>query len=120
MPHATSPQGRPASHSVSHSLSPCSMGTYSSHPRSPTYEMREASTRCVPTSTTRQVQNLKPSFVTSSDVVDERMSRARGPHSPIVVMDEVRSASCAPPTRLSRNHFLSDMPAAPPVTTRKC
>ncbi len=63
--------------------------------------------------------NLKPSLETSSDVVEETMSRARGPQSPIVVMEDVRSASCAPPTRWSRNHFLSDIPAAPPVTTRK-
>ena len=73
----------------------------------------------MPISSTRQAPNLKPSFETSSEVVDARMSRARGPHSPIVVIADVRSTSSAPAVRWSRNHFLSDMPAAPPVTTRK-
>src|SRR5947209_12159636 len=49
MPQAARPWGLPASHSASQSFSPCSTGTYSSHPRSPTYEMREARTRTVPT-----------------------------------------------------------------------
>src|SRR5256886_4681400 len=88
-----------------------------SQPRSPTYEMREASTRWVPISIVRQVPNLNPSLETSSDVVLARMSRARGPHSPIVVIDEVMSASSAPATSWSRDHFPSDIPAAPPVTT---
>ena len=74
----------------------------------------------MPISIVRQVPNLKASFETSSDVVLARMSRARGPHRPIVVMDDVMSTSSAPRTSWSRNHFLSDMPAAPPVTTLKC
>ena len=84
--------------------------------------MREASTRSVPTSIVRQVPNGKPSCETSSLVTLARMSRARGPQRPIVVMAEVRSASCAVPSagRWSANHLRSDMPWAPPVTTRKC
>src|SRR6266849_3003590 len=122
MPQAARPCGRPASHSVSHSRRPCSTGTYSSHPRSPTYEMREARTGTVPMSIERHVPNLNPSFETSSVVAAERMSRARGPHRPIVDIAEVRSCSWADPSagRWSRNHFLSDMPEAPPVTTRNC
>jgi hypothetical protein len=36
MPTGTRPWGRPASQTVSHTLAPCSIGTYSSQPRSPT------------------------------------------------------------------------------------
>src|SRR5438034_2882897 len=101
MPHAARPCGRPASQSASHNLRPCSIGTYSSQPRSPTYEMREASTRWVPISIVRQVPNLNPTLETSSDVVLARMSRARGPHSPIVVIDEVIDRKS---TRLNSSH----------------
>ena len=46
----------------------------------------------------RAVPNLKPSWLTSALVSCERMSRARGPQSPIVVHEEVRSAIWAPVT----------------------
>ena len=50
-----------------------------------------------------------------------RTSRARGPHSPIVVYADVQ-VDDRPPTpsagMRSENHFLSTMPWAPPVTTR--
>ena len=62
--------------------------------------------------------NGKPSFETSSLVIDARMSRARGPQSPTVHHVDVRSSIRASPARLSANHFLSAMPCAPPVTTR--
>src|SRR5438477_25561 len=44
--------------------------------------MRDASTRWVPISSIRHVPNLKPSFVTSSEVAPARTSRAFGPHRP--------------------------------------
>ena len=47
------------------------------------------------------------------------MSRAFGPHRPIVESSSVRSTSVAPSTRWSVNHLRSAMPWAPPVTTRK-
>src|SRR6266850_2153881 len=120
MPHGARPCGLPASQSASQRFKPWSIVMYSSHPRSPTYEIRDASTRSVPTSIVLQVPNLNPSLETSSEVTLDRMSRARGPHSPIVVIDEVRSETCADPSaaRWSLNHFLSPMPEAPPVTTR--
>ena len=83
--------------------------------------MREASTRSGPISMTRQVPNGKPSFDMSVVVTDCRMSRAAGPQMPSVVYVEVRSTTCAVPSAgsWSVNHFLSAMPWAPPVTTRK-
>src|ERR671936_221187 len=42
MPAGTMPCAPPASATRSHRRAPCSSGTYSSQPRSPTYEMREA------------------------------------------------------------------------------
>ena len=49
------------------------------------------------------------------------MSRARGPHSPIVVYADVRSITAAPPVggQWAANQARSAMPCAPPVTTRK-
>jgi hypothetical protein len=107
---------------MSHSRAPCSIGTYSSQPRSPTYEIRDASTRSGPISIVSQVANGKPSCDTSALVSEPRMSRARGPHSPSVVQLDVRSKICAVPSsgRWSRYHLRSAMPCAPPVTTRKC
>src|SRR5260370_651342 len=66
--------------------------------------MREASTRSVPTSIVRHMPNLKPSFETSSEVTPARMSRALRPHSPIVVMEEVRSERAAVPFRGPARH----------------
>ena len=63
--------------------------------------------------------NGKPSLETSVLVTDARMSRARGPHSPTVHCCDVWSSIRAPSFRWSANHFLSAMPCAPPVTTRK-
>jgi hypothetical protein len=68
-----------ASATMSHSRAPCSIGTYSSQPRSPTYEIREASTRSGPISIVSQVANGKPSCETSALVSEPRMSRAAGP-----------------------------------------
>src|ERR1700730_13826093 len=118
MPAGTIPCGCPASHTAFHSFAPSPIGTYSSQPRSPTYEIRDASTSRPSTETLLQVLNGKPSLETSSDVIDARMSRARGPHRPTVHQVDVRSSICALPARLSANHFLSAMPWAPPVTTR--
>jgi len=80
--------------------------------------MREATTSSPLTDTFCHVLNGKASFETSSLVIDSSTSRARGPQSPTVQHDEVRSSIRASPTRLSTNHFLSAMPCAPPVTTR--
>ncbi len=82
--------------------------------------MREASTVAPPSSISRQVPNLKPSLETSAAVTDCRMSLARGPHTPSVVQAEVTSVTAALSGRWPANHFRSDMPVAPPVTTRKC
>ena len=62
-----------------------------------------------------------PSCETSALVTLLRMSLARGPQSPSVVNALVWSWICAEPSsgRWSANHFLSDIPYAPPVTTRK-
>ena len=97
---------------------PRSIGTYSSQPRSPTYEMRDARPPAV-TSSVFHVANGKPSFETSSLVIDERMSRDRGPQRPSVHSAEVWSSMRASRRRWSANHFLSAIPCAPPVTTRK-
>ena len=80
-PRAASPRARPRRPSA----------TYSSQPSSPTYEMREASTVVPPTAISRQVRKPKPSSDTSSSVSEDRMSRARGPHRPIVETSSVRS-----------------------------
>ena len=45
-----------------------------------------------PTSISRQVPNANPACDTSSAVTEASTSLARGPHSPIVVQAEVRSA----------------------------
>ena len=66
----------------------------------------------------RQVPNGNPSCDTSSAVTAASTSLARGPHSPIVVQAEVRSARNAPSGRWRRIHAASDIPVAPPVTTR--
>src|SRR5688500_9199277 len=89
MPAGTVPCGCPASQTMSHKRAPWSIGTYSSQPRSPTYEMRDASTGSDSISIVRQVANGKPSCDTSSPVVLARMSRARGPHRPSVHHCEV-------------------------------
>ena len=49
-------------------------------------------------STDFEVRNGNPACETSSDVAPARMSRARGPHSPIVVNELVASNSCAEPS----------------------
>ncbi len=85
------PCGWPASASVSQSRWPCSIGTYSSQPSSPTYEIREASTGIPPSSIVRHVPNGKPAFDTSSEVAEATTSRARGPQIPAVHQDEVAS-----------------------------
>src|SRR2546430_7724444 len=54
-----SPNGWPASQTKSHRRAPCSKGTYSSQPSSPTYEMREARTCTGPTSMPLHVPNGK-------------------------------------------------------------
>src|SRR5260221_613383 len=105
MPAGTIPCGRPASHTTYHNRPPSPIGTYSSQPRSPTYEIRDASTSRPSTETFFHVLNGKASFETSSDVIDARMSRARRPQSPTVHHVEVKSSICAVPTRLSANHF---------------
>ena len=67
---------------MSHSRAPCSIGTYSSQPRSPTYEIRDASTRTGPISIVLQVANGKPSCETSSLVTrGEDVARARPPEA---------------------------------------
>ncbi len=71
-----------------------------------------------PTSISRQVPNPNPACETSSAVTEASTSLARGPHSPIVVQAEVRSARNAPDGRWSLTHLASDLPVAPPVTTR--
>src|SRR5438105_13220634 len=81
--------------------------------------MRDASTSIPSTETVFHVLNGNPSFETSSLVIEERTSRERGPQSPTVHHVDVRSSIRASPTRLSANHFLSAIPCAPPVTTRK-
>src|SRR6266850_1227813 len=83
--------------------------------------MRDASVRSESTSIVRHEANGNASCETSSEVSDARMSRARGPHRPSVVHDEVRSVICAEPSsgRWSAYHLRSAMPCAPPVTTRK-
>src|SRR6266849_7560344 len=118
MPAGTMPCGCPAAHTASQRREPSPIGTYSSQPRSPTYEMREASTSSPSTETFFHVLNGKPSFETSSEVIADKTSRARGPQSPTVHHEDVRSSIDASPTRLSANHFLSSIPCAPPVTTR--
>ncbi|CAB5021852.1 unannotated protein [freshwater metagenome] len=122
IPTGIRPCDWPGSQSMSQSRAPCSIGTYSSQPRSPTYEMREASTRRGPISTMRQVPNPKPSWLMSALVSDCTMSRARGPQIPNVVMVDVWSTTCAVPSagHWSRNHLRSAMPWTPPETTRKC
>ena len=70
------------------------------------------------TSISRQVPNANPACDTSSAVTAASTSLARGPHSPIVVQAEVRSARNAPAGRWSLIHLASDIPVAPPVTTR--
>ena len=69
----------------------------------------------------RQVRKPKPSSETSSEVSEARMSRARGPHSPIVETSSVTSVSVVAPSSgsWSVKVFRSAMPWAPPVTTRK-
>ena len=80
MPAGTIPCGSPASATMSHSRAPCSIGTYSSQPRSPTYEIREASTRSGPISIVSQVANGKPSCDTSALVRRaEDVARPRAP-----------------------------------------
>ena len=71
-----------------------------------------------PISISRQVPNPNPACDTSSPVTEASTSLARGPHSPIVVQAEVRSARHAPAGRWSAIHLASDIPVAPPVTTR--
>ena len=71
-------------------------------------------------STSRQLRKPKPASETSSAVSEARMSRARGPQSPMVLTSSVRSVSVVAPssTSWSVNHLRSAMPCAPPVTTR--
>ena len=47
------------------------------------------------------------------------MSRARGPQRPTVHSADVWSSIHASGPQWSRNHFMSAIPCAPPVTTRK-
>src|ERR1039457_4661835 len=54
--------------------------------------MRDASTTIPPTSIWWQVPNPNPACDTSSAVTEASTSLARGPHSPIVVQAEARSA----------------------------
>src|SRR5437588_13950 len=63
-----------------------SIGVYSSQPRSPTYEMRDAIT---PLSSSCHVEKGNASFETSVPVIEARTSRARGPQMPTVQTDEV-------------------------------
>jgi len=81
----------------------------------------EASPGGLTISIQRQRAKGKASCEMSADVTDERMSRARGPHSPAVHHAEVMSTSVAEPSSGSRspNHFMSRIPSIPPVTTRK-
>ncbi len=82
--------------------------------------MRDASTVTPPSSISRQVPKPKPAWLTSSPVTGASTSLARGPHSPIVVQAEVRSAIEARPSggRWPASHLASIIPVAPPVTTR--
>ncbi len=120
-PDGTMPYRRPACHNVSHRRAPCSIGTYSSQPSSPTYEIRDVRTGIPPTSIVRAVPNANPWFDTSSEVAAPSTSRARGPHSPYVVkLFRVTSWSWAEPSagRPSSKIFRSRIPMPPPVTTR--
>src|SRR5436190_23015802 len=119
MPAGTTPCGRPASHTTSQSSAPFSIGTYSSQPRSPTYEIRDASTSSPSTAIVFHVLNGNPSFETSSLVTDERMSRARGPQRPSLHDVAVRSSIRATPTRLSPNQLVSAILCVAPVTTQQ-
>src|SRR5207302_3178072 len=100
MPAGTTPCGRPASHSASHSSSPRSIGAYSSQPRSPTYEMRDAMT---PLSSSCHVEKGNASFDTSVPVIEARTLRARGRQMPTVQTDDVWSSMRVPSGQWSRN-----------------
>src|SRR5437588_5380897 len=112
------PNGRPASHKVSHSARPNSVGAYSSHPSSPTYVTRRARHATLPTAIRRARMYPKASSERSPVVTAPRMSLALGPHSPKHTYADVASSTCTDPSPGDHDRIQdrSCWPNAVPVT----